>query len=320
MPMAPFFALALGLAVVEVPLGIPVLLAFSLITAWPGVIRGYSDRNAWRLNGFYPAEAFRAVPEAVTLQKRMPAYEIAQLLERNTPEGSRILSFGNPPEAYTSREVIVKYESAFGNYLGELLWAPMIPEYQPLESLRMGFPAEDLRKIRIMQTAAKPAEMWSVSDLRFFDGSSEVKRASSWKSRSSVNTWDIRNAFDSNPLTMWSAMEPTRSGMYIEVDFGGRQEVSSVAIQSPVQITLQFRLETERNGRWRPLESTTVLRAIPPPPDLRRNATDGLKQCGIRYFLVGADDFESADFYTKQKEWNIELVGEAQGSRLYRAL
>ena len=220
MPMAPFFALALGLAVMEAPLGIPVLLAFSLLTAWPGVIRGYSDHNAWRLNGFYPAEAFRAVLENVTLRKRMPAYDIAQLLENKTPEGARILSFSNPPEAYTSRELIVKYESALGNYLGEMLWAPLIPEYQPLESLRMEFSAEDIKNIRIVQTAIKPADMWSVSDLRFFDGSSEVKRENSWKLRSSVNPWDIHKAFDSNPLTMWSAMEPTRGGMYIEVDFG----------------------------------------------------------------------------------------------------
>ena len=62
------------------------------------------------------------------------------------------------------------------------------------------------------------------------------------------------------------------------------------------------------------------MRAIPPPPDMRNNATDELKQYGIRYFLVARDDFGSADFFTRQKEWNIEVVGEAQGSRLYRVL
>lgn len=320
MPMAPFFALALGLAVVEAPLGIPVLLAFSLFTAWPGVIRGYSDRNAWRLNGFYPAEAFRVVPETVAIRKRMPAYDIAQLMEKKTPPGSRILSFSNPPEAYTSRELIVKYESALGNYLGEMLWAPMIPEYQPLQSTRMDFSTEDLRKIRIVQTAARPADLWTVSDVRFFDGSSEVKREGSWRLRSSVNTWDLQRAFDSNDLTLWSAMQPTQAGMYIEVDFGGLRETSAVVIKSPVEPSIRLRLETERSGKWRAIESTLEIRAIPAPQNLRGQAMEELKRNGIFYFLVAADDFGKDDFFTKQKEWNIQLAGEAQGSRLYRVL
>ena len=321
MPMAPFFSLALGLAIVEVPFGIPILLAFSLVTAWPGNSFAYSDRNAWALNGFHPDEAFRLIPEPVILRKRMPAVAIAELMESKTPPGSRIFCFGNPPEAYTSREIIVKYESALGNYLGELLWGPAMPEYQPLQTVRIEFSGQDLRKLRIVQTARKPDGMFSISELHFFDGSTELQRDGIWGLTSSVNHWDLSRAFDRNPLTFWSTMEPARPGMYVEADFTTPQEMSAVVIESPQQNGIRWELQTERTqGSWVSVESTQSLRLEVPGKNFRSKATEELKRNGITHLLVAPDDFEREDFFIRQRDWRIQLVGEAQGNRLYKVL
>ncbi len=321
MPMAPFFALALALAVAEAPFAIPVLLTFSLFTAWPGVMRAYAAPGAWVLNGFYPAEAFRRVPEPETLRKRMPAYRIDELIESKTPPGTKIFCFGNPPEAYTSRELIIKYESALGNYLGELLWAPNMPEYQPLQSTKLEFSNQQVRKLRIVQTAPNLSDMWRLSEVRFFDQSGEVERSRSWQASSSVNAWDVGRAFDGNPLTFWSTMEPVRSGMYLEVDFGMPRELSAILIDSPVQVQMHWEVRAQRSpGTWVPIDTAQTVLAQAAPPGIRADATREVKRNGIGYLLVGNDDFKADDFLANQRDWGIQLIGEAQGSRLYRVL
>jgi len=43
------------------------------------------------------------------------------MVEAKTPPGSRILTFGSIPEAYTTRDVLVSYQSAFNNMMGDIM-------------------------------------------------------------------------------------------------------------------------------------------------------------------------------------------------------
>jgi len=321
MPMVPFLALALGLVLTQVPAGIPIVLAFHFVTAWPGVIRSYSDLNPWALDKIFPAEAFRLIPESVTLRTRMPPIAIAELLDRQTPPDARIFTYSNPPEAYTSREIIVKYESALGNRLGDTLWTALLPDLQPTQILSFSFPIEPLRGLRVVQTASHQIDMWSISELRVMAGTTELPRQSTWDIRASVNSWELPFAWDRNLVTRWSTMEPIRPGMTLTLEFQHPQEISELLLEGAVEWSVHLRLEGERQpGQWQPLVNAPIRLPRLLPLDLRTKATAELKTNGITHILITGEDFGTSDFFTKQKDWNIEFIGEAQGSRLYRLL
>jgi len=321
MPMLPFLALALSLALVETPAGIPIVLAFHLLTAWPSSVQAYAAPFAWRLNDFHPAEAFRLVPETITLRTRMPDVRIAELLERETPANATIFAYGNPPEAYTSREIIVKYESALGNRLGEVLWAALLPDYQPKQELSFEFSPRTLQKFRVVQTATHPTSVWSVSELRVWDGGAEFVPDASWRFTSSVNPWDIGLAFDRHLVTQWSTVQAIRPGMYIEVDLGQERQVSRIVLDSAQQEwSGSLSLEVLRAGKWQALSTSPGSRLLSETFDLRREAISELKREGITHLLISANDIGKHDFFTKQTSWGIQFVDEAQGNRLYRLL
>ena len=321
MPMAPFLALSLGFAFTAVPYAIPVLLAFHLFTAWPANTRSYVAPYAWRLTDFNLAEAFRLVPENETLLRRMPDFAVAQLLDRETLPGARIFSYGNPPEAYTEREIIVKYQSAFGNLLGEILWVAITPDFQPKQELSFRFDRQPIQKLRIVQTATHPTEVWRVSEVHMWDAAVELPRSPAWRLSSSVNRWDLPLAFDGQEVTRWSTAEPIRPGMFIEVDFGQLQNLTSIALDSIPEWAPHLQLQSQREaGKWVPLSHMPQIRARDVGLNLRANAMEKLKSSGITHLLIGPDDYGAQDFLTKQKDWGIAQVGEANRSRLYKLL
>ena len=321
MPMAPFLALSLGLVFTAVPYAIPVLLAFHLFTAWPANTRAYAAPYAWRLTDFNLAEAFRVVPENLTLLRHMPDFAVAQLLDRETPPGARILCYSNPPEAYTAREIIVKYQSAFGNLLGEILWVAMTPDFEPKQELSFHFDRQQIQKLRIVQTSTHATEVWRVSEVHVWNGSVELPRSPEWRLNSSVNPWDLSLAFDGEDVTRWSTAEPIRPGMFIEVDFGQPQNLTSVVLDSIPEWAPRLQLQRQREaGKWVPLSQTPQVRARSVGLNLRADATAKLKSSGITHLLIAPDDYGAQDFLTRQKDWGIAQVGEANRSRLYKLL
>lgn len=322
MPMAPFLALALGLALASVPGGIVLVLAFHAFTCWPAVIRGYSAPYAWRIDEIHPAEAFRLVPEIDTLHKRMPSVRIDEMLDRQVPPSARIFCLSNPPEAYTSREIVVMYESAPGNQMGDFLNVALIPDLQPAWVVRFAISEQPVRRIRIVQTAWHPTDRWNSAEIRVFNTSGEVRRDPSWRLHASANPWNLPLAFDNNPVTRWSTEEPIRPGMYVQIDFGSSLAINAVTLESAHdQWSVRLRLDSETSpGKWEVLSELPTESERHIKSDLRRAATAELKARGITHLLISSGDFEAQDYYRNQKLWGIAFVAEAQGSRLFRIL
>ena len=321
MPMAPFLALSLALALTDVPFGIPIVLAFQLLTAWPSNVRAYAAPNAWILDGYHPEEAFRLVPETTTLSRRMPSYEVAQLIESFTPPDAKVFSFSGPPEAYTSREILVKYESALGNTLGEMLWAPLLPDYQPSQELTFRFDRQPVSGVKLVQTAKHPVDSWSVSEVNLFDGGQDIPIDQTAQLTASVNPWDLPLLIDHLPITRWSTAEPVRPGMFLQADLRKSVFLDSLKLLSPPEWNSNIRLSLKsEQGEWHMLQETPERREISVQPNLRSEATGQLKQHGISFLLIDNDDFGHDDFFVRQSEWKLQLVGEAQGSRLYQLL
>ncbi len=319
LPAAPFLALAIGVALSDIKIALPVLAIVNAVVCWPSVIGIYCHPDNWRLRDFPLRQALRIEPEEAFLLSRLPDYDAARIIDRLVPIGGRVFSFGRIPDAYTSREIIVSAESSVNLKMRDLLWIPLMPDLQPAWRLVFSFPAQRLRRIRVMQTKSG-SDNWSVSEFRMFHGSNELERRANWKLRAHPNPWDIQLAFDADPITRWNSRQVLYAGMYIDVDLNTPEEIDSVALECShdqwgIGLELQGQDET---GKWKTLAGKPAASDQPIRVNLRRAATRALKAKGVTHLLVNDEDYTAADFIKNARDWAIHLVAKPSSSRLYQ--
>ena len=105
----------------------------------------------------------------------MALYPASELIERVTPPGSTVFTFKAIPEAYTSRRILVDYESAANQVAARIFQSAALGTDQPNARLRFTFPARWLRAIRVSQTATD-TDIWSINELRIFSAGHELPR------------------------------------------------------------------------------------------------------------------------------------------------
>jgi hypothetical protein len=297
----------------------PCLIVFVCITSWPEAVQTYCDLYAWRLDRWNWSGAWRTQPESEYLNERVEGYAPAKLAEQHVPKDGRIFTFGGIAQAYCRREVIVAYESAFGNTLGDMLAAGMIPSFQPAQWWTYQFERRTIRTLRLVQTTRSEKDIWAVSELRLLGPDGELPRGSGWRLRAKPNPWQVQMAFDNDPVTRWMSAEPARPGQYIEVELdrpaaliGVRAEVSRDQPEGTAK------LEVEMDGRWVALVKKPAVSEGPPLPDMRKLATAGLKRNGVTYISVNKGEFLAADMAGDPAAWGLTLLGEAGPAKLYR--
>jgi hypothetical protein len=242
------------------------------------------------------------------------------MMDRLVPAGNKVFTFNGPAEAYTGREALVAYQSALGEVIGNILWTPLVSDWQSTWRLRFRYPARPLRQIRVVQTAAGEPDQWSVSEFRVYRGDAELPRAPSWKLRARPNPWDVQLAFDNSPVTRWRSWQSLYPGMYLAVEFG-KPEISDSALLECAHDQYQIRLKLEgmdETGKWKTLAESPEQSDGPMQFGLRRAAAEEVKARGIDYLLIGDSDFGAEDFKMKAALWGITLLGEHNGVRLYR--
>jgi hypothetical protein len=318
-PPLPFVALAMALVLSRVP---RVLVAVALVHAlisWPSVAAKYCHYDAWHLNKVPWREALRIKPEDAYLESNLPLYGAARLVERTAAPGSAVFAFTPIPDAYTSRQILVAQQSSENVKSREILWTAFTPDYQPTWRLRFVFPQQPLRALRVVQTNSG-ADLWSIHELRVFDGAREPPRDPWWRLNAQPYPWGIGDAFDGKVVTFWKCGEPLRPGQFVEVDFNGVEQADSVSIEtSPNQWGIRLKLERrDANGQWKLLAPEPRLSDAPVPPGLRRAAAEELKRRGIDYLLVFDGEFGADDLRGNAGLWGIRQVGEYKGARLYQ--
>jgi len=317
LPAAPLLALAAMLVLRRVT---PFLLVVHCILSVPPVMRLYCQPTAWQLNSLPWRAALRLESEDHWLSRRTPAYVVARRIERDVPPSHSVLAMNQIPAAYTTREILVGYQSAYGNILREILLTPLMPEVVPTRHLDFHFGKQLLREIRVVQTAGGEPDLWSIGELRLYHQGREVPRASLWRLRASHNPWYVQLAFDSSPLTRWSSAHAILPGMYVSVDFGKLETIDQLVVESATdQYKTVLRVESrDADGLWHPLESNLRDHDIPIVSALRRGAIEELKARGIRFLLISDGDFGWEDFHVKSAAWGISELWEYYGQRLYR--
>lgn len=319
-PPLPYVSLALGMVLVRAKVLAPLVVIVHALLSWPSHINMYSDRYAWRLEKIFWKQALRIMPEEQWLDYKFPGYGIARMIEQHVPEGDKVLAVTQVPESYTSRDILVAYQAAFNHTMGDILWTPLIDDVQPTWHLTFRFPAQRVRKLRVVQTAEGGPDLWSVSELRVFHGDRELPREPRWRLRAHPNPWDVQMAFDNSPATRWRSWQSLFPGMFIEIDFGRAETADRVVLEcSHDQYKIRLKLERQdESGQWIAIADEPEANDRAAPLGLRRAAAEELKLRGIRYLLAYDFDFGAEDFRTKASLWGITFIAERNGARLYR--
>jgi hypothetical protein len=291
-PALPFIALAICFTLARYPRISFAIIALHAILSWPPVLRRYCRADAWRLDKVTYREALRMKPEDGFLRSNLPDYDVARMLDRATPPGSVIFTEVPIPEAYTSREVRVSYQSA-GNAETRRVWfTGFVAEHAPVWRLIWRFPSRrSVASVRIVETGK--AE-WTVHEVLAFDGDRELPRLG-WRGPAAV--------LDGRPVSFWMS-----DGRSLQIDMPATQLDRLVMQTAKDQPDASFTLDGHR----------PEFDEISAPSDLRRQAAAELRRRGIDYWLAFDGQFGADDLHDRAAEWGVRQVAEYKGARLYQ--
>jgi len=319
-PALPLIALAMALAVARFH-----WIAFTLVLvhgtlSWPDVTRKYCAEYAWRLQRVFYKQALRIEGEDHWLRKKSAGYVIARMVEESTPPGAVVLTFNQVAEAYTTRNILVSFQAATNRVSTDLMWISLAPDCVPTWHHTFRFPRQSVRRIRLVQTAGGAPDIWSIAELRLFDGARELPRASNWRLRASHNPWDVQLAFDNAPVTRWRSWRKIEPGMNIEVDFGQMETLDAARVEcSRDEYKIRMKLEgMDEAGRWSMLSDKPEITDAPLPRGLRRTAIEELKSRGVTHLLVWDSDYGADEIRVNSAVWGVTQVRELGPIRLYK--
>ncbi|MCC6536991.1 MAG: hypothetical protein IT162_05545 [Bryobacterales bacterium] len=308
----PFVALGMAAMLAQRRALLAVVLAMHAASAWPDLMKLYCHEYAWRLDRIQWKAALRIESQDGFLARKWPSYNVARLIDAVTPPNARVFSFSQTSEAYTTRDVLVSFQSAEGTVLRNILWSPLYPDMQPTRHQHFFFPPRSRRRLRVLQSAAAgPDDHFGIHELRFYHQGRELPRDPQWRLRAWPNPWNVQDAFDGSPVTRWASWEKLWPGMFIEVDFGRDATIDRVTVEgSPETGRSQVHLD------FAP-ELAPVEQEAPRPLGLRREAVEVLRARGVTHVLIADTDFGHEDYHARRDEWGLVELGERNGVRLY---
>jgi hypothetical protein len=285
------------------------------VLCWPHVLDSWETRYSFRLHEFPIAAALRTESEADYCKRRFEEFNVAKMVERGAPPGARTLALMTVANAYLDREVAVTWQSAEADCLLDTLRLASLYTTTPTFDWKASWPEQALRTLRFRMPAAYAGE-WDINEVRLFSGSDPVFTSPQWTLAGWPNRWEAPLAFDSNLATRWRTWEPVRAGMYLDIELGNPQRLTSAVL---VTHTPVFRVPLEVygldvKGAWHLL--TTSPEAIPrAPQDLRLEAARALRAAGFRYLLAptgkGGNAAIGNVLVGHEAEWGLERAGEA---------
>jgi hypothetical protein len=320
-PCLPFFSLAMALSLDFSPPLLVVVMLFHAITSWPDGIRVYASPSVWSLNRILYREALRIVPQDDALRRASETYGLARMIELNVPKGERVLAMEEVPFSYTSREVLVGFESAFNEELRDILNAGWNADQQPTVRHTFRFPAIVTRRVRLVETVPSK-EQWGVHELRFYSDDVELPRQPEWRLQAWPNPWDVQLAFDNSAATRWRSWERATPGMYLEADFSKPQIVDRVTVETcPDDGGIQTAVEVlDDRGNWQLVGGQAAEENVKLRSNIRKAAIYELHVRGVNYLLIRDTDYGSEDIRDDPESWGLKEIAAGYGARIYGVL
>ena len=318
-PALPFYAFTFALVLSDMRLLLGAAVVLHAILSWPSVAVHYTDVHPWILGRIPFRQALRLETEDSWLWRKQPEYKVVKLFDKEVPPNARVLSMTGLPESYIRSDVLVNYQSAAGERLADMFFGAFTADYQPRSAEWVRFAPRSVQKIRVYQTRAWKME-WTIAEMRLFSGGRELRRGPEWRLTANPYPWDIQLAFDNSPVTRWRCGEPTRPGMWVEVDFGRPQMVDAVELESPTDSGHRdLRVEgADANDHWTVLSSTRTIEWLNPPQFMGKAAMREMKWRGIDYLFLREGDYGYPEVAENPAAWGLTEVGSANKGHLYR--
>jgi hypothetical protein len=319
-PALPPLAMALALAVEHPAWLLPSIVVLHAVLSWYAPPVRYFDRYAPRIAALPVRAALRIEPDEAYLARWNAGYLIDRMIERQVPPGNRVFSFEPIPRSWTTREIVAAQNAAENEVLADVLRTALVSRLCPMQALDFRFPPILLRRVRAVQAARIAGEMWSVSEFQLRAGGRPLATDGKWHITGNPNPWDVRLAFDANPVTRWRSWEDATPGMFLEVDFGRPKlldQVSLITSADSLRNTVYLR-GMDAVGRWRDLPASPLITPAQLTRNLRADAVRELLAHGIRYLLVTPAAFGANEFNQNAAVWGMRLTGQSAGARLYR--
>jgi hypothetical protein len=320
-PGLPFLALAMGIALADVPGALPTLALFHALVTWPPVLSTYCTPWDWRISSFPWRVAMRLDPPAPYLLHSLGDFALKGPVELEVPQGERIFSFAGRPEAYIDREIVVSYESALGNLANDILWTPQA--HKVANQLRFRMLPVTTRGVRVVNMASAE-EFWTVAEMRLRSQGRELARSPGWRISAWPNGEEVQMAFDNSYATRWSTWEAISPHARIQVEFPA---AAFPAAQRIDEVVLEYdpawkaRLQVEillENGRWVAITDTGEMTKFEAPAGIRRAASRDMKALGFRFLLINNGDMVYQDMKKYANFWGVTELAEANGTHFYR--
>ena len=315
-PSLPFIALAMALALASVPrLAVGLVVVHALIS-WPTRVSLYCSADAWHLTRVPIRQALRIKSMDEYLDKNMFFYGVARMVDRNTPPDATVFTYRPIPEAYTSRRILVNYESESNQIAGAMVQAASFPSDAPNWRIRFSFPQQEIVAARLVPTASRHGVLWRLHEVCAFDG---TRALDDFAGAAQPYPWTEGSAHDGNPLTFWRSSEWLAPGQFFEMNFRRPEPIDAVGIRTSLdQRDVPLKLEGRTaSSAWRLLSDTPEAHEQP-GPDLRPAAIEQLKIRGIRYLLSFENEGETRDLRQHADLWGLRELAHNKDARLYQ--
>ncbi len=297
-PAVPFAMLAAGLAVTSLPRHIAVaavalLLGFQSVSSWPGSRDFWYYSDLWSVEGFPWRAALGLEPEKWHLARNVKSFLLADELNRRADAATRVLSFGNLPEAYFQAELLVSYQALENQDLADALLSSLKEERRPKFSLHVRWPETQADGLRVIQARSSGRRPWIVSEIRPLRHGRPLPADAVSTSWSEPLRWHAKRLFDGDIFWEWNSREPARPGMVLEAVFANSMLIDGVQlIHPPVSTPLQLDLDfaaLQRGDGWTQLSATAaaVEQLTVTSSEARRAAARALRRHGIDYVVIG---------------------------------
>ncbi len=315
-PALPFMALGIALAFEFSPALLAALAVAAAVVAWPQLIGKYA--GGWHIEEIPVRAALRIEPQDTFLRARSLPWIVARTLDYYVPPGQRVWSTTPLAESYAKTGVIISYQSAEGELLQDMVTIATRDDLAPTSNLRFTFPKRRLQHLRMVQTAAKNDNIWSIGEAKIFDGPDPLRPTSVWRLDARPYPWDIALAFDGNPVTRWRSWESIHPGMHVDIDFGAPVEIDRIELHcAHDQGNIEVHPEA-CDGPCVSIPATLDKLEDPPYGDLRLAATRKIKEHGFDFILIDDANWTAADMSKDPRRWGMEFLAERGGDRLYK--
>jgi hypothetical protein len=290
-----------------------------LVTCWPPLLDRRYRNPGWHVTRIPWKVALRKVPEDSWRIERSEEYAITRKIDAVLPKDEPVFSMGCPAaKAYTERDIIVVFQSARGEDLGDLLYTTWDSAVSKRRRWRFRFPAAIAREVRLVQQGHSTLQQWSVNEIGLQSNGAEVPIGPGAHPYAWPNPWDAGLAFDGSSVTRWRTWEPLQPGMRLGVRFGAPVHVDGLTVLDlPDQYEGRMSLEVlGETGPWVE-EPPPVLESVP-AVDLRREATQVLKRAGIHFILLSQHQWKSEAFLDAAGDWGLAPVTGTLNYTLFR--